>query len=115
MKYKTGELEGERLDCAVSLSLFLWQSGAVISSAEASAAFKPSSNWADGGPIIEKYGINLLGEKSISDPHGFASWSAKIYGSYFSGTPDVLAGATTPLVAAMRAFVRAKLGDEVEL
>jgi len=66
--------------------------------------FRPCSRWDHGGPIIEREGIAI-------EPHkGFLNkWMAVCHdgGAY--------AYADKPLIAAMRAFVASKLGDEVEV
>ena len=64
--------------------------------------YTPSTDWSQGGPIIEREGISWhCGNKS--------SWHAYGYGSAenFNGP--------TPLIAAMRCYVSSKLGDEVEI
>jgi len=66
--------------------------------------YTPSTDWAQGGPIIERERIELvaieLGEE----------WIARDYWKEF----DEQSG-PTPLVAAMRCYVASKLGDEVEI
>jgi hypothetical protein len=62
--------------------------------------FSPSSSWTHGGPIIER-------EQLLVQPlHG--SWFA-----HYRLRPGC--HGKTPLIAAMRAFVLAKLGDSVEV
>ena len=62
--------------------------------------FHPSTNWAQGGPIIEREKIEL--------EYGGPEWWACIKADEdFSGT--------TPLIAAMRCYVASKLGDEVDV
>lgn len=62
-----------------------------------------STNWSQGGPIIEREGIN------IGCHLDGAEWVARNYwGEYESIGP-------TPLIAAMRCFVASRLGDEVEI
>lgn len=63
--------------------------------------YQPSTDWAQGGPIIEREKINL------SDWAG--AWYAKIRRNLAS------AEGSAPLVAAMRCFVASKLGDTVEI
>jgi hypothetical protein len=63
--------------------------------------FEPSSRWEHGGPIIER---ELLSLHPTNE-----GWCA------FVGLHDHEHTGPTPLVAAMRAYVAAKLGDEVEL
>lgn len=62
--------------------------------------YKPSSNWAQGGPIIEREGIALY-------LYGDGEWNAHTGGREFNGP--------TPLIAAMRCYVASKLGDEVDV
>lgn len=63
-----------------------------------------SSNWAQGGPIIEQEKICLWSE-------GY-DWEAKIQ----IGVGEwVETWGPTPLIAAMRCYVARKLGDEVEI
>lgn len=77
--------------------------------------FKPSVNWAQGGPIIERNDIKLF-------PNMGGTWSAQIRRtkSHPLVSHPVLAGWTnasgeTPLVAAMRCYVGSKLGDNVDI
>ena len=67
----------------------------------------PSTNWAQGGPIIERERI------SIEDCQDGA-------GLYWEATriePPAVSEARgpTPLIAAMRCYVASKMGDEIEL
>jgi hypothetical protein len=59
-----------------------------------------STNWAQGGPIIER-------ELLLLRPHGL-SWECSMGGiNWIKGT--------TPLEAAMRCYVASKLGDTVDI
>lgn len=69
------------------------------------ARFRPSSDWADGGPIIEREKI------SLHPPTDTAEWEAV---GPATPTTERVSG-PTPLVAAMRAFLAARVGDTVEL
>jgi hypothetical protein len=62
--------------------------------------YSPSTDWTQGGPIIERERIRL-------DPRGV--WVA----GHDSSNDEYLG--TTPLIAAMRCYVASKLGDEIEL
>ena len=62
--------------------------------------FQYSTNWAQGGPIIDREKIEL-------EYGGFEWWARIKADEDFEGT--------TPLVAAMRCYVASKLGDEVEI
>jgi len=66
--------------------------------------YSPSTNWSQGGPIIEREGIELV-------PDGGGAWGAAIRG----GDEDDMSQAPTPLIAAMRCFVSSRLGGEVEV
>lgn len=62
----------------------------------------PSTDWRDGGPIIERQQIKI--------EHVGEYWDALIVAK----TADVYYQAgPTPLVAAMRAYVASKFGDEL--
>jgi hypothetical protein len=65
--------------------------------------FSPSRNWADGGPILEREYIRV---GSTGTQQGVTHWFASI-GDKHHGS------GTGYLVAAMRAFVMSKFGDEV--
>lgn len=65
-----------------------------------SAYYEPSTNWAQGGPIIEREKIGLL-------PSGNAYYERE-GGTFYSYGP-------TPLIAAMRCYVASKLGDDIEI
>lgn len=63
--------------------------------------YRPSTNWMQGGPIIEREGISLF------NCYGDSEWSASTEGYEYH--------ATTPLIAAMRCYVASKKGDEVDV
>lgn len=60
-----------------------------------------STRWSQGGPIIERERITV--------------WNNEVWwhAAYNDGTDDIYG--QTPLIAAMRCLVSAKLGDEVEI
>ena len=96
MKMKTDELTGAALDWAVAqCEYFPVRLGFDDNCPEY------STNWAQGGPIIERQQIGLWCD-------GGDGWAAEdyihapVYGS-------------TPLIAAMRCHVGCKLGNEVEV
>jgi hypothetical protein len=115
---KTADLTGPELDkrVATAENLF-WQANStfVFLPGEVNRhgnprIYAPSTNWADGGPIIEREGIGVVRD----DPQGDL-WLADIGGwmshDYVIGR--VVQRGPTPLIAAMRAFVALKFGDEV--
>ena len=71
-------------------------------------AYQPSSNWTQGGPIIERERIEL----KIPEAKEFGQWMALITDA--SGDYIHRSG-PTPLIAAMRCFVENRLGSEVEI
>lgn len=75
--------------------------------------FSPSTDWAQGGPIIEREGISIRLE-GREDMGWYATVGAR--GELaFTCLPMADAGGPTPLIAAMRCYVASKLGDEVEI
>ena len=66
--------------------------------------YTPSTDWAQGGPIIEREKIQL---STLSK--GKEWRAALIYGQ------DHIQYGPTPLIAAMRCYVASKMGDVVEV
>ncbi len=104
MKIKTNELQGAALDWAVAKC-----EGHDMEFFQVVDAFMPSTDWAQGGPIIERHWIELVPWPNESDEND--RWQA-IQNDlpirvYYQGP--------TPLVAAMRCYVASELGDEVEV
>lgn len=118
-KHKVADLEGWRLDAAVALA-----QGAVHSTGpdgrdpphwrfpdgavQVLGYYTPSTDWFLGGPLIERE--RML----ICSPHDDAP-PARMWQACFPFGNQCLSWGPTPLVAAMRAFVASKLGEEVEL
>lgn len=107
MKIRVSELKGAALDWAVAKCEGLCE-GDFAWYYDRRDTFKYSTDWAQGGPIIEREGINL--DNYGKNPR----WSA------WTPAPDRESGEAqaygpTPLIAAMRCFVASKLGDEVEV
>ena len=72
-------------------------------------------SWNQGGPIIERELI-CLDNADVGKPHHL--WFARIFTTQKGSGWDAKgfsATGHTPLIAAMRAFVASKLGDEVEV
>ena len=68
-----------------------------------SMSYSPSTDWSQGGPIIEREKINL---ETRDDPDGFY-WVALV--------PNHRGDGPTALIAAMRCFVASKLGPTVDI
>jgi hypothetical protein len=62
-----------------------------------------STNWAQGGPIIEREGIATRENGDSDDWYACKRWDN--HGKF----------GATPLIAAMRCYVASKLGDDVEI
>jgi hypothetical protein len=92
---KTSELQGNALNWAVHVALH--------GECEGYAEHEYSSDWAQGGPIIEREKLDLW----WCEGNGFYTASS-------SGGKEVEDG-PTPLIAAMRCYVASKLGETVEI
>lgn len=117
MKIKTSELQGAALDWAVAKcegKLITMLCGVMVRNNDGMLSptksnplikWKPSTDWSQGGPIIERERINLI----VSDGHWFAeTWATNSGETVNMNSP-------TPLIAAMRCYVASKLGDEVDV
>ena len=98
MKIKTSELSGAALDWAVKKAIK--KDGGYFLPSKDYKNISHSTDWAQGGPIIEREGVCVKKHPNW--------WTAYIEN-------DNLAQGPTPLVAAMRCYVASKLGDEVEV
>ena len=112
---KTSELTGATLDWAVAkcepddtLAIYFdedtgeplehddWQDN---------QTYSPSTNWAQGGPIIEREKIDVMWCHD--------RWCA--YAMTPDGSAQLQTEASTPLVAAMQAYVASVLGGEIDV
>ena len=108
MRVKTNELTGAPLDWAVAKCEGLLAFGYrktdrfIIELSDGEfEEFCPSTDWAQGGPIIQREELSSLKCYSTNE------WGC-LNGEVFCEGP-------TPLIAAMRCYVASKLGDEVEI
>ena len=109
---KTSELTGPTLDWAVAKceggSTMYWEGTVQWRGPEGKWSrepFRPSTYWAQGGPIIEQ-------EKIATQPLG-GGWFAGV-GSGPNRSSWSAYGLTPP-IAAMRCYVASKLGDEIDI
>ena len=70
--------------------------------------WQPSTNWDQGGPIIEREGINL--DNYAKNPQ-WSAWAP----APERETGEAQAFGTTPLIAAMRCYVASKMGDNINI
>ena len=110
---KVAELNGVALDWAVAhceeLKLSRLSGGEFLLSN--GDFWFPSTNWAQGGPIIEREGMDL-------NPHGVDSRSGRTHwraAIQWLDESDFEGIGSTPLIAAMRCYVASQLGKEVEI
>ena len=110
MKLKTSELTDAALDWAVEWSQSL---NDLLASKGAKSTYNPSTDWSQGGPIIEREGISLTSYLAEEDPY----WIGSVECQYknFNATAYYEEYGPTPLIAAMRCYVASKLGDEVDV
>jgi hypothetical protein len=106
MKVKTNELQGAALDWAVAKC-----EGVKVAVSEFNdlyfedgSAPAYSTDWAQGGPIIERERISVWARGN--------EWAAETFIPNHQG--DEQEG-PTPLIAAMRCYVASKMGEEIEL
>ena len=111
MRIKTNELTGAALDWAVAkcegIELTngcynrLLVDGRMSRGQEMLAPYNPSTDWAQGGPIIEREELSSL------KCYNHNEWGC-LNGEVFCEGP-------TPLIAAMRCYVASKLGDYIDI
>ena len=130
MKIKTSELIGKPLDWAVGLALG-WDikpnshrfNDELVMMKEGVESvwfdtFNPSTDWAQGGTIIEREGIELLCNLTATEAARFsapgvhADWQAFYRSDRRTAARQF---AITPLIAAMRRFVASRMGDIIEI
>lgn len=110
MKHKVADLDGALLDaavakaCGIGFEIVGWPDPQCLAGEPVCRkAFEPSTDWAQGGPIIERERIAL-------DPPDRSEWRA----TKAKADEWAVEYGPTPLIAAMRAFVASKFGDEVD-
>lgn len=114
----TSDLIGPALDWAVAkceddpeyVNGRIWITTGSFFSRVRRTEYSPSTNWAQGGPIIERESIAVDYSDGTASESGEPFWCASAY--YSSARPHA---AKTPLIAAMRCFVTSKLGEEVKI
>lgn len=115
MKIKTSELKDKALDWAVAKC----EPGALNNWPNYLRLPEYSTDWSQGGPIIEREGINIFRYNKLSESEP-DKWCAHVVvpRPNMEGGFNMCAIAPdgpTPLIAAMRCYVASKLGDEVEI
>ena len=105
---KTNELTGAALDWAVAKCEGVsvrWSAAheQLLVEGYPYMVWQPSTNWSQGGPIIEREKLDL--------------WWCKGNQFYTSTHQEgtTVEDGPTPLIAAMRCYVASKLGDDIDL
>ena len=116
MEKKTNELIGPALDWAVAKAKgyadFVLDPKRFLEMHE-TGHYNYSTEWAQGGPIIEREGLCVSFSPYDHVHYGYTRpWSAE--GKAEDGTSHIQCGAT-PLIAAMRCYVASKLGASVDI
>lgn len=122
MKIKTSELLGDPLDFAVAKAIgapISRRSGGMICDGEVvlmapcgQKVWSPSTDWSQGGPLIDRFDVYF--DRYPLDQPGFVV--ARIGMDYQAGS-NYFNNPSSPnrLIAACRAIVSDKLGDEVDI
>ena len=126
MKIKTSELNDQALDWAVATcqnvecdrqNRPIW-----FDDEDQRADYAPSTNWSQGGPIIEREHIDIRHTftkggyrtaQSVDAVH--ATINLPNGNVVFKAERAIWEYGPTPLIAAMRCYVASKLGDEVDV
>lgn len=114
MQIKTRELTGAALDWAVAKCAEVKLEYGLTDDE------RYSTNWAHGGPIVERELINTYPRFTAGRTEGGSDvylqdgWAAYVTPRAFWVTPRPFTG-PTPLIAAMRCYVASKLGDTVDV
>jgi hypothetical protein len=102
---KTADLIGPALDWAVAKADG-WKDSQLAALRKYRCDF--STNWAQGGPIIENEELHLIQRPIRGGKSGTKEWFAEGREGHEGTGP-------TPLIAAMRCYVASKLGNDVNV
>jgi len=116
MKIKTSEATPNQINHLVAVcegathewdsdKPFFWHCVACIRIGGHDVNYTPSTDWAQGGPVIERERISFVSPNEVID-----EWEA-IHPTQMNNESY----GPTPLIAAMRCYVASKLGDEVDV
>ena len=113
MKIKTADLIGPALDWAVAQceGKVYGYKHQLVDDCRDVIPYTPSTDWAIGGPLIEKAWIKV----GVIDDDTPVIWAAQLSDPWRKRKSVHSVTGPTPLVAAMRCFCCAKLGDEIEI
>lgn len=132
IEVKTADLIGPALDYAVAVATGYYMQenlrhlGPVTHDTRDPEAWRPSANWAHGGPLIEKYKVMLSPPTSavhrnfgyMDKRNGYyeaGGWGSTIFGKERKHRRTAFNHPDSPLIVAMRAIVQFELGDTVQV
>jgi hypothetical protein len=103
---KTSELTGAALDWAVAKCEGVVKGDSLDVGFIREGGYSPSTDWAQGGPIIER--------ETISTTKRGSTWTTRLNRPQ-DGRGPIWGYGPTPLIAAMRCYVASKLGDTLDI
>ena len=110
MKIKTSELTGAALDWAVGYIVGVIGGNDLDVGFILEGGYTPSTDWAQGGPLVERERMDI----ECWDFHSMP-WKASMWWDDENSSGDIQMYGPTPLIAAMRCYVASKLGDTIEI
>ena len=121
MKIKTADLIGPALDWAVAVVEGLteenaWTTIEIFKAARAGGLYWYSTDWRQGGPIIERECIGIEKHR-LDGPWQWAAcdWHSVVVQGHTCLERSKYIYGPTPLIAACRCLVTSRLGDEVDV
>ena len=114
LDWAQAKCEGHDIDSLMGGAVWYWLRCSLTGDLEVVEIFKPSTEWAQGGPIIEREKLCIGFQHQLDNMYvptidpDVICWARTTAGGYLKYGP-------TPLIAAMRCYVASKLGDEVEI
>jgi hypothetical protein len=114
---KTAKLNGAALDWAVAKCEDVALVDGCIFTKDPDddqVLYSPSSDWAQGGPIIEREGIEVSVSRRHKRGH-IEEWTACNESVDDQNWDAYIQTGETPLVAAMRCYVASRLGAQIEI
>lgn len=103
---KVADLTGAQLDYWVAKAEGFTLQGYLVNNAH---PWRPATDWAQGGPVIEREGISVQRFDGSSPPEEL--WNAYLVSPPHKAEEEI--NGPTPLVAAMRCYVTFYFGPEV--
>ena len=110
LDYLVAKCDGHEVESLRGGAVWYWLKCSLTGALEVVELFKPSTDWAQGGPIIEREHLSIEAYSAPNDEGIACFW----YASEDKFDAETWDG-PTPLIAAMRCFVANKLGETAEV